>query len=298
MSKFHIDKVDMSVDSSHAKLIKLVGNSKKVFEVGCSNGYVSKVLKEQFHCSVTGLEIDPNAAKEAQKYCFRIIVGDVEEIDFSKELGDEKFDVITFGDVLEHLENPQKALEGIRGFLRDNGYVLASIPNIAHISVGLELLEGKFNYRSTGLLDDTHIRFFTKENIQKLFRESGFEIVYWDRVIVKPEETEFKTVLNKYPVSLLSFFESGSESQTYQFIVKAIPSKNKSVELLQQEAEMTFLEELRNKVADQELIIRRLKEDETLKRALLESMINSWSWKLTAPLRWLHTKVMVRRSPK
>ena len=152
MFRFHIDKVDMNVDSSHTKLIKLVGNNKKVLEVGCSTGYVSKVLKEEFRCAVTGIEIATDAAKEAEKYCSSTIVGDVEVMDFSEELGEDKFDVITFGDVLEHLKDPGKVLTALRAFLNDDGYVLASIPNIAHISVALELLEGKFDYRPMGFL--------------------------------------------------------------------------------------------------------------------------------------------------
>jgi len=146
MFRFHIDKVDMEVDSSHTKLLRLVGTEKRVLEVGCSTGYVSKVLKEQLNCLVTGIEVSPDAAKEAEKYCDRVIAGDVEEMDFSIILKDKQFDVITFGGVLERLQNPGKVLAATRPLLAEGGYVLASIPNIAHISVALELLNGRFDY--------------------------------------------------------------------------------------------------------------------------------------------------------
>ena len=123
-------------------------------------------------------------------------------------------------------------------------------------------------------------------------------MTFLDRVIIKPEDTEFQTVLEKYPISLLSFFGAESEAQTYQFIVKAVPSENKSEEALQKEAEKTVLEELRNRIEEQELFIRELKKKEAVKEAVLTSMTNSWSWRITAPLRWLYEKVMTRKSPK
>jgi 2-polyprenyl-3-methyl-5-hydroxy-6-metoxy-1,4-benzoquinol methylase len=298
MFRFHIEEIDLNAESAHTKLLKLLGSEKKVLEVGCSTGYLSKVLKEQLKCSVTGIEIDEGAAKMAAKHCDRIIAGNVEELDFQTMFGNEKFDVAIFGDVLEHLKDPEKVLKTIRSFLLDTGFVLASIPNIAHISVALELLEGKFEYRSSGILDDTHIKFFTKKSISSLFGNSEYDIVLWDRVIKKPEETEFQTVLEKYPRSLLSFFEGESEAQTYQFIVKAIPSKIGINATLEKEVELTVTEELRRRIAEQDIIIRKFKRETGIREALMDSMINSWSWKITGPLRWLYGKMVGRKSKK
>ena len=289
MSKYHIQEIELNGESSHAKLLKLVGTNKKVLEMGCATGYVSKMMKEKLNCYVTGIEIDPDAAKEAEKHCEKVIVGDIEEMDFSTTLGKERFDVITFGDVLEHLNDPSKILKALYPFLVDDGYILASIPNIAHISVALELLEGKFEYRSLGLLDDTHIRFFTKKSILSLFRKAGYEIVFWDRVIVRPEDTEFQTALESYPYSLLSFFEAGNECLTYQFIVKAIPyALNRNLEELQSEWKNTILQELRDKLADKERQMRDIKRELDDKKRELETVYNSYSWRITAPLRWLN----------
>jgi 2-polyprenyl-3-methyl-5-hydroxy-6-metoxy-1,4-benzoquinol methylase len=282
ISKYHLQEIDLNVETSHSKLLRLVGTNKKVLEVGCATGYVSKVLKEQLMCSVTGIEVDPEAAKEAEKYCEKIIVSDIEDVDFFRKFSDEKFDVITFGDVLEHLKYPGRVLELVRPYLEDGGYVLASIPNIAHISVALELLNGRFDYRPLGLLDDTHLRFFTKKSILALFRNSGYEVVLWDRIILKPEETEFQTVLDSYPYSLLSFFESGSEALTYQFIVKAVPySPDWNFVELHKEWEKTVLHELRSKLVEKG---QQLAE----KERQVEAILNTRSWKITAPLRWIY----------
>jgi hypothetical protein len=198
-----------------------------------------------------------------------------------------------FEDVLEHLKRPGKVLEWVRPYLADNGYVLASIPNIAHISVALELLNGKFDYRPVGLLDDTHLRFFTKKSILSLFRNAGYEIILWDRVIVNPEDTEFQTVLDSYPYSLLSFFESGSEALTYQFIVKAIPySSNKRLEDLREVGQGLLSREQRRKLPEKEKELREWEEELEEKEEQLKKkerqLSNSWSWRITLPLRWMH----------
>lgn len=290
--KYPWQDIDMRSENAPAKLLRLVGTGKKVLEVGCATGYVSKVMKERLGCIVTGIEIDHEAAKEAEKYCERVVVGNIEEMDISVALGNERFDVITFGDVLEHFKSPDKVLRAVRPFLADDGYILASIPNIAHISVALELLNGRFDYRSLGLLDDTHLRFFTKESMLSLFRNACYEIVLWDRVILKPEDTEFKTVLDSYPYSLLSFFESGSEALTYQFIVKAVLyTPNKDLAELQKEWENTVLQELMNKLAEKERELRELRELREKERQL-NAILNSRSWKITAPLRWLYEKLL------
>lgn len=293
MSKYPWYDIDINSETTPAKLLKLVGTNKKVLECGCASGYVSKVLKERFNCTVTGIEIDPDAAKEAEKYCSRVIVGDLEAMNFSEELGEDKFDVITFGDVLEHLKDPGKVLTALRVFLKDDGYIVASIPNLAHISVVLELLNGNFDYRPLGLLDDTHLRFFTKKSILSLFRNAGYEIVLWDRVILKPEDTEFQTVLDSCPYSLLSFFGSGSELLTYHFVVKAVLyTFNKDLTELQKEWENIVRQELRDRLAEKERQRRELAEKFTEKERQLKAVYSSWSWRITVPLRWLKHKIL------
>ncbi len=252
MCKYQWHDDNMNEGSAYAKLLKLVMPRNKVLEFGCATGYVSKIMKEKLNCYVTGIEIDPDAAKDAEMHCERVIVG-----------------------------SPGKILAGIRPFLSERGYIIASIPNVAHISVALELLDGRFDYRPLGLLDDSHLRFFTKKTIYSLFKSSGYEGTIMDRVIIKPEDTEFQTVLQKYPASLLSYFDAGGEALTYQFIVKAVPNEYITEKLLQKESERTVLEELRNRIEEQELLLREHRS----KDVFLTSMTNSWSWRITAPLR-------------
>lgn len=209
----------------NSKLLALVGENKKVLEVGCAMGYQTRALHEIQCCQVTGIEIDSNAAKNARPYCEDLIVGDIETMDLNQLLHDKQFDVIIFADVLEHLKNPSAVLHKIRPFLREGAYVLASIPNIAHCSVTYEMARGRFDYRPLGLLDDTHIRFFTRQTIYHTFEEAGYLIVALDRNCVSASETEFKTrAETDEDRHFLEYIKQRNpEAETYQFIVKAIP---------------------------------------------------------------------------
>ena len=208
-----------------SKLLALVGENKKVLEVGCATGYQTQTMHEMLHCQVTGIEINPNAAIQARPYCEDLLVGDIETMDVNQLLHDRQFDVITFADVLEHLKDPTAVLQKVKPFLREGAYILASIPNIAHCSVIYEMARGRFEYRSLGLLDDTHIHFFTRQTIYHTFEKAGYQIIALDRIRIPASNTEFKT--HPETEDDRKFIEyinqRNSEAETYQFIVKAIP---------------------------------------------------------------------------
>src|SRR5438552_370565 len=146
-------EVDLSqTNSSHTQLILLTGLNKKVLEVGPATGYITEALSQRA-CRVTCIESDAAAAEVASRFCERMIVGNVEELDFSSVFGQERFDVVMFGDVLEHLLDPQAVLVKVVSLLNPDGYVLASIPNVAHASIVLNLMAGEFRYTDLGLLD-------------------------------------------------------------------------------------------------------------------------------------------------
>src|SRR5437867_6053879 len=151
---------DASPGSTHSLVVSLVPRASRVLEFGCSAGYMSAVLKARLGCSVTAIELSPEAAQQAGAHCDRIVVGDAETLDFPRLFGADRFDAVVFADVLEHLREPGAVLQRVRPFLAEGGVVVASMPNVAHGSVRLALLGGEFRYRQAGLLDRTHLRFF------------------------------------------------------------------------------------------------------------------------------------------
>lgn len=225
-TKKYIYDFPSEVNHPASKVTQWVEKDSDVLEIGCGSGIQSRFLTENLGCKVTGLEINPLAAEDARSYCDNLLIGNIEEIDLNIALGHKRFDSILFVDVLEHLYDPAAALKKTLPFLKEGGHLIASIPNITHAAITWELAHGRFDYQKYGLLDDTHIRFFTKKNIAKLFESVGYRIILWDRVIKLPEDTEFKIhYTSAKETSFLDWInELNPESHTYQFIIKARPA--------------------------------------------------------------------------
>lgn len=145
-----------------------------VLEVGCGTGatllYIKNLYKD---ANLYGIEISENSAKIART-CADIINEDVEKLILPYK--EDFFDYIILGDVLEHLQDPWKLLRKLNSCLKLDGYILASIPNIMHISIIREIINGSFSYQETGILDKTHLRFFTLNEIAKMFSVSNLQI--------------------------------------------------------------------------------------------------------------------------
>jgi 2-polyprenyl-3-methyl-5-hydroxy-6-metoxy-1,4-benzoquinol methylase len=222
-SDFKYTRYDDSPGSTHNLVVELVPEGSSVLEFGCATGYMSEVLTQRRSCRVTGVELDPQAAAEATAFCERVVVGDAETLDLGEHLGDERFDAVLFADVLEHLRDPAAMLRRARPFVAEGGAVVASIPNIAHISVRLALLGGEFRYRDLGLLDDTHVRFFTRASIIDLFESEGFVVSTWRRRHVDESDAEISPPPD-LPDDIRSWLGADPELTTYQFVVRAVQS--------------------------------------------------------------------------
>lgn len=146
----------------------------QVLEIGCDVGATLFYIREKYPKAVIhGCDINDAPVKIA-KYSMDAFVNNIEEenLPFEKE----SLDVVIFADVLEHLHNPLKAIRYIRTLLRNGGCILASIPNLMHISVMRGLLQGNFTYTETGLLDKTHIHLFTYNEILRMFRDADYRV--------------------------------------------------------------------------------------------------------------------------
>jgi len=208
--------------NSHAFTLDIVGYNKHVLEVGCATGYFTKVLYER-GCTVVGIELDADAAAVAEKWAERVVVGDLDAGELWQELDGEQFDAITFGDVLEHLRDPLATLRAAVRNLKPSGIVVISVPNIAHGDVRMALLDGRFSYSETGLLDRTHIRFFTKAGLYDMVRQAGLILVETRRVQMPLFHTELGVSRGDVPQATVNGILEDPEAETYQFVVKALP---------------------------------------------------------------------------
>lgn len=148
-----------------------------VLEIGCGCGTTLSHIKWKYpNARVCGVELSEQAAALG-KHMADIIVGDVETLELP--YGEQTFDYIICGDVLEHLRDPEKVVAQLKRYLCANGKLIACIPNLANITVITPLLHGTFEYKDAGLLDRTHIHFFTKKSIEKMFLANGYRITEW-----------------------------------------------------------------------------------------------------------------------
>ena len=152
-----------------------------VFDIGCGRGLLGCLLKDTHGCKVTGLEIVEENYREASKVLDKAIFGDVETIIFPSE--DFMFDYVIFSDSLEHLLNPDIVLERIRNLLNNNGKLLIAMPNVRNFRVTVPLIFcDSWEYQEEGLLDKTHLRFFTYSSLIALLDTMGFKVetVFYD----------------------------------------------------------------------------------------------------------------------
>jgi 2-polyprenyl-3-methyl-5-hydroxy-6-metoxy-1,4-benzoquinol methylase len=159
---------------THELLRRQVPRGTSVLDVGCSTGYLGAALTAQ-GCRVWGVERDPAAAAEARALYEDVLVVDLDECD-ELPWPEHSFDVVLCADVVEHLRDPGRALRLVRRYLALEGLLLLSVPNVAHVSVRLPLLVGRFDYRPSGILDETHLRLFTFKTARALVESSGFAV--------------------------------------------------------------------------------------------------------------------------
>jgi len=215
-------EIDLAnMNTSHALMADMVGGNKRVLDVGCATGYMARALVER-GCVVSGLENDAAAGAEAAPHLDKLVVADLETADLVESFGAGRYDVVLFGDVLEHVRDPLAVLRKARPLLAPGGSVIASIPNVAHGSVRLALLRGRFDYQPLGLLDQTHLRFFTRRSVEELFLDAGMIAVEIRRTTAGLFESHVPIDENDYPPELIETVLEDPEALTYQFVVRGV----------------------------------------------------------------------------
>ncbi|MHB0861883.1 class I SAM-dependent methyltransferase [Paenibacillus sp. SEL3] len=211
-------ELDLTSNNSLALISKKIRKHATILEFGPAAGRLTRYLKEKLECDVYIVEIDQDAAERALQYAKDGIVGDIEEMKWLDKFGEIQFDYIIFADVLEHLYDPKRVLSASVNLLKDDGAILLSIPNIAHNSVIIDMMKSQFKYRSTGLLDDTHVRFFTYYTLLEMIDECNLMTVSEEAVIKKVGETEIGSYFDGLPNSVASYLKNRHLGDVYQYI--------------------------------------------------------------------------------
>lgn len=216
--------------SSHYWILKILEREREpvsILDVGTASGYLGKEWKQSGH-HVTGIEFDPAAAEKAEENYHAFRIADIETFDFPYR---QEFDYIVFADVLEHLRNPAAVLQRCIPGLKESGKIIISLPNVANWVIRLELLFGRFDYADRGILDRTHLRFFTLRSAGRLLSEASCEVL---DVIPTPlpvqlvapfTQNRFFKLLHEIHYALTRCWSS---LFAYQFVMTAAPDPFRS----------------------------------------------------------------------
>jgi 2-polyprenyl-3-methyl-5-hydroxy-6-metoxy-1,4-benzoquinol methylase len=197
--------------------------ARRVLDVGCGAGTLGAALKRETGAEVVGIEVFAEAADLAEHQLDAVLRLDLQTLE-SLPYPDGHFDAMTFGDVLEHMHDPHGLLRTLRRYLADDGTVVCSIPNLKHWSVLYKLIvEDRFTYADKGLLDRTHVHFFTLEEIGEMLDSTGFEVtaLQANRVEEAPPQVatlaQFAAQFGANPDDVLQRLNA------YQYVVAARP---------------------------------------------------------------------------
>jgi SAM-dependent methyltransferase len=161
--------------------------AKRILDIGCCMGGAGRTLKQRQACEVWGVEISPELARIAAQHYEKVIVGDIEDDSVWQQLPKGYFDCVICGEVLEHLIAPDRVLKRLHEVTVPDCTLVLSVPHVGHASVIRKILRGNFDYEPTGILDESHLRFFSRKNLWRLLMESGWLVSHSIAGIVPSE---------------------------------------------------------------------------------------------------------------
>jgi methionine biosynthesis protein MetW len=185
--------------ATHAQVVAWVPEGARVLELGCASGHVGRLLIRDKRCTVTGVEVDPAAAAQAQASGLDVRVGSLSDAAFRSSIPGP-FDVVVAADVLEHLPDPEPVLDHVKRWLVPGGLAIVAVPNIATWSVrGRLFFRGRFDYEETGIMDRTHVHFFTYESFHALLAKQGWTVTA--RMVEGWEVPGLVALFGRWPLS-------------------------------------------------------------------------------------------------
>ena len=217
-----------SHENHNPDLLQMIpATSMRLIEIGCSSGALAREFKKiNPLCDYLGIDIDESYSTQAQRHCDRTMALDIEQADEQFFVEQSQRDCWIFGDTLEHLRDPWRILKKIREHLPRNGCVVACVPNAQHWTVVAKLCIGDFRYENSGLLDRTHLRWFTRQTLVETFTGAGFAIqAGFPRVFPEPYREKILPVIGAMAKACGVDPELVmNDALPIQFVVRAVPA--------------------------------------------------------------------------
>ena len=190
MGKYDLNINMNNRNSSHTLILEQIKPESYVLEMGCATGYMTRYMKEKLNCCINVVEKDEYAIKQAEPYTCNSFCGDLNDDEWFGHFNLNRYDYILFADVLEHLQDPLTTLTIATYLLRKNGKIIISIPNICHNDIIVQLFYNHFRYTDLGLLDNTHIHFWGREDFIQMAEKAGLKVTDTRTVVFPTQGTE------------------------------------------------------------------------------------------------------------
>lgn len=220
----HVYLRSISADerSSLSVLAALVEPGASVLDLGCGSGALGQFLARS-GCVSDGVTLSPAEAGHARPHYRRVLVANLESCDLRAMFSGQRYQAIVCADVLEHLSCPEQVLAACRDLLAPAGRLLLSVPNAGYAGLVAELLQGDFRYRPEGLLDRTHLRFFTRRSLLRFLKAQGWAVASWQTIVRRLPESEFGLAFDSLPPAVARYLIGRPDALSYQFIAAAYP---------------------------------------------------------------------------
>jgi 2-polyprenyl-3-methyl-5-hydroxy-6-metoxy-1,4-benzoquinol methylase len=208
-----------------AKVTQFIKPDSEILEFGPSSGYFTRFLREERNAIIDIVELDRTCAERAARCARDSYVGDIEQGRWKDVYAGRRYDVILFADVLEHLRDPWCVLREVAEFVRKDGRIILSVPNIAHAQILSSLYNDDFSYAQFGILDKTHLRFFTEQTVRQMVEDCGLQVCELIPVNAKILPEGCGTLWNHadVPVELKKMLSSKPNAHAIQFVLCCTP---------------------------------------------------------------------------
>lgn len=213
---------DSEAGDSLGKIFRRISRPSRILDVGVGCGALGQMVQMRGVGTIDGIDFDRLMLERARPYYQDLFEADIDAVDPCLVVGARRYDVIVVADVIEHLRFPSRAVKLLSKLLLDGGKMLFSVPNVTYLGVLCELASGKFCYRNEGLLDKTHLRFFSHDSLHEMIADAELMVTHEDTVQMPLSLSEFK---DYDPHVFLNMDRVGSmpHALAYQFIVEAVP---------------------------------------------------------------------------
>ncbi len=216
-------------EDSLSRLAEMIAAGTTVMDLGAGSGELGAYLVREKHCIVDGIEMSAEHLERARPHYRQLLATDLEQPDALASFTAGAYDYVVFADVLEHVHDREGVLRRAAALLKADGEMLLSVPNVGYAGVVLDLLEGRFDYRDEGILDDTHVRFYTRDSLCSFLEGLDFQVSEIDTVSRPLHATEFSDFAPELlPRSLVDALLARPDALVYQYLLRVRPDADSS----------------------------------------------------------------------